>query len=145
MVLLGAHTILHVSRIRVKILLTNSVLLKDKLPECSRNWYSWMRMMKLAQVVSNWSTVSCQSFWRIPWSSLTDSCDLYLRPVLCHQQRITWKLSATNLRNINYSCVRSGCFGYHFTQCLYWPIISNKDLWKVTGQEDINVEIRKKN
>ena len=100
--------------------------------------------MKLAQVVSNWSTVSCQSFWRIPWSSLTDSCDLYLRPVLCHQQRITWTLSATNLRNINSSCVRSGCFGYHFTQCLYWPIISNKDLWKVTGQEDINVEIRKK-
>ena len=26
-----------------------------------------------------------------------------------------------------------------------WPnIISNKDLWKVTGQEDINVEIRKR-
>jgi hypothetical protein len=25
----------------------------------------------------------------------------------------------------------------------WWPnIISNKDLWKVTGQEDINVEIR---
>ena len=27
---------------------------------------------------------------------------------------------------------------------IWWPnIISNKDLWKVTGQEDINVEIRK--
>jgi len=26
-----------------------------------------------------------------------------------------------------------------------WPnIISNKDLWKVTGQENINVEIRKR-
>jgi hypothetical protein len=26
-----------------------------------------------------------------------------------------------------------------------WPnIISNKDLWKVTGQEDINLEIRKR-
>jgi hypothetical protein len=26
---------------------------------------------------------------------------------------------------------------------IWWPnIISNKDLWKVTGQEDINVEIR---
>jgi len=26
-----------------------------------------------------------------------------------------------------------------------WPnIISNKDLWEVTGQEDINVEIRKR-
>jgi hypothetical protein len=27
----------------------------------------------------------------------------------------------------------------------WWPnIISNKDLWKVTGQEDINLEIRKR-
>ena len=26
---------------------------------------------------------------------------------------------------------------------IWWPnIISNKDLWKVTGQEDINLEIR---
>jgi hypothetical protein len=29
---------------------------------------------------------------------------------------------------------------------IWWPnIISNKDLWKVTGQEDINLEIRKRN
>ena len=29
---------------------------------------------------------------------------------------------------------------------IWWPnIISNKDLWKVTRQEDINVEIRKRN
>jgi len=28
---------------------------------------------------------------------------------------------------------------------IWWPkIISNKDLWKVTGQEDKNVEIRKR-
>ena len=28
---------------------------------------------------------------------------------------------------------------------IWWPnIISNKDLWKVKGQEDINVEIKKK-
>ena len=28
---------------------------------------------------------------------------------------------------------------------IWWPnIISNKDLWKVTGQEDLNVEIRKR-
>jgi len=28
---------------------------------------------------------------------------------------------------------------------IWWPkIISNKDLWKVTRQEDINVEIRKR-
>ena len=28
---------------------------------------------------------------------------------------------------------------------IWWPnIISNKDVWKVTGQEDINVEIRKR-
>ena len=35
------------------------------------------------------------------------------------------------------------CLGYILR--IYWPnIISNKDLWKVTGQEDINVEIRKR-
>jgi hypothetical protein len=28
---------------------------------------------------------------------------------------------------------------------IWWPnIISNKDLWKVTGQEDVNLEIRKR-
>jgi hypothetical protein len=28
---------------------------------------------------------------------------------------------------------------------IWWPnIISNKDLWKITGQEDINLEIRKR-
>jgi hypothetical protein len=28
---------------------------------------------------------------------------------------------------------------------IWWPkIISNKDLWKATGQEDINLEIRKR-
>jgi len=28
---------------------------------------------------------------------------------------------------------------------IWWPnIISNKDLWNVTGQEDINVELKKK-
>jgi len=28
---------------------------------------------------------------------------------------------------------------------MWWPnIISNKDIWKLTGQEDINVEIRKR-
>ena len=34
---------------------------------------------------------------------------------------------------------------YCSASSLYWPnIISNKGLWKVTGQEDINVEIRKR-
>ena len=33
-----------------------------------------------------------------------------------------------------------------YIQRIWWPnIISNKDLWKVTGQEDINLEIRKGN
>jgi hypothetical protein len=28
---------------------------------------------------------------------------------------------------------------------IWWPnIISNKDLWKATGQEDINLEVRKR-
>ena len=32
-----------------------------------------------------------------------------------------------------------------FIQRIWWPnIISNKDLWKATGQEDINLEIRKR-
>ena len=32
-----------------------------------------------------------------------------------------------------------------YTLRIWWPnIISNKDLWKVTGQEDINLEIRKR-
>ena len=36
------------------------------------------------------------------------------------------------------SCLR-------YTLRMWWlNIISNKDLWKVTGQEDINVEIRKR-
>jgi len=29
---------------------------------------------------------------------------------------------------------------------IWWPnVISNKDLWRVTGQEDINLEIKKEN
>ena len=32
-----------------------------------------------------------------------------------------------------------------YTLRIWWPnMISNKDLWKVTGQEDINLEIRKR-
>ena len=32
-----------------------------------------------------------------------------------------------------------------YTLRIWWPnIISNKDLWKATGQEDINLEIRKR-
>jgi len=32
-----------------------------------------------------------------------------------------------------------------FFKSVWWPnIISDKDMWKVTGQEDINVEIRKR-
>ena len=27
---------------------------------------------------------------------------------------------------------------------IWWPNISNKDLWKVTGQEDINLKIKRK-
>jgi len=37
----------------------------------------------------------------------------------------------------------NGCLRYILR--IWWPnIISNKELWKVTGQEDINVEIRKR-
>ena len=69
--------------------------------------------------------------------------------------------------NAGYACVKSvllyGCKTWLVTkeiQCkiqtlvnrclryilrIWWPnIISNKDLWKVTGQEDINAEIRKR-
>ena len=37
----------------------------------------------------------------------------------------------------------NGCLRYILR--IWWPnIISNKDLWKATGQEDINLEIRKR-
>jgi hypothetical protein len=33
----------------------------------------------------------------------------------------------------------------HVEGTIWWPkIISNKDLWRVGGQEDINLEIRKR-
>ena len=36
-------------------------------------------------------------------------------------------------------------YGHLITFIIWWPnIISNKDLWKATGQEDINLEIRKR-
>jgi len=36
-------------------------------------------------------------------------------------------------------------FTFGFLKALWWPnVISNKDLWRVTGQEDINLEIRKR-
>ena len=53
------------------------------------------------------------------------------------------------MTNINYSgyivltTFVNRCLRYILR--IWWPnIISNKDLWKVTGQEDINLEIRKR-
>ena len=53
----------------------------------------------------------------------------------------TWLVTKEIQRKIQTSVSR--CLRYILR--IWWPnIISNKDLWKVTGQEDINVEIRKK-
>ena len=44
----------------------------------------------------------------------------------------------TRQYDITFICVR-------YILRIWWPnIISNKDLWEVTGQEDINLEIRKR-
>ena len=58
-------------------------------------------------------------------SSLTDLCDLYLELFSRHQQWMTQILSVKNIQNTNSSGVRSACFGYHFTECLYWPIVGS--------------------
>jgi hypothetical protein len=34
--------------------------------------------------------------------------------------------------------------GLRYLPIIWWPNISNKDLWRVTGQENINLEIRKR-
>ena len=44
---------------------------------------------------------------------------------------------------ISFLCFVNICLRYILR--IWWPnIISNKDLWKVTGQEDINLDIRKR-
>ena len=53
----------------------------------------------------------------------------------------TWLVTKEIQRKIQTFVNR--CLRYKLR--IWWPnIISNKDLWKVTGQEDINVEIRKR-
>ena len=59
------------------------------------------------------------------WTSLTGLCDLYLKLLSCHQQWMTWTLSVTNRQSIKSLGARSGCFGYHFTECLYWPMVGS--------------------
>jgi hypothetical protein len=44
---------------------------------------------------------------------------------------------------IRYKLLYNRCLRYILR--IWWPkIISNKNLWRVTGQEDINLEIRKR-
>ena len=51
----------------------------------------------------------------------------------------TWLVTKEIQRKIQTSVNR--CLNYILR--IWWPnIISNKDLWKVTEKEDINVEIR---
>ena len=55
--------------------------------------------------------------------------------------RKTWLVTKEIQRKIQTFVNR--CLRYILR--IWWPnIISNKDLWKVTGQEDINLEIRKR-
>ena len=50
----------------------------------------------------------------------------------------TWLVTKEIRRKIENLCLR-------YILRIWWPnIISNKDLWKVTGQEDINVAVRKR-
>jgi hypothetical protein len=54
----------------------------------------------------------------------------------------TWLVTSEIRRQIQTFINR--CLRYILR--IWWPkIISNKDLWRVTGQEDINLEIRKRN
>ena len=54
--------------------------------------------------------------------------------------RETWLVTKEIQRKIQ--TIVNRCLTYILR--IWWPnIISKKDLWKVTGQEDINVEIRK--
>ena len=47
--------------------------------------------------------------------------------------------------NFTEMCVHLLVYNRTSSLRIWWPnIISNKDLWKVTGQEDINLEIRKR-
>jgi hypothetical protein len=53
----------------------------------------------------------------------------------------TWLVTSEIRRKIQTSVNR--CLRYILR--IWWPkIISNKDLWRATGQEDINLEITKK-
>jgi hypothetical protein len=53
----------------------------------------------------------------------------------------TWLVTNEIQRKIQTFVNR--CLGYILRT--WWPnIISNKDLWKITGQEDINLEIRRR-
>jgi hypothetical protein len=54
------------------------------------------------------------------------------------------KLGLSQMKfSVKYKNVVNRCLRYILR--IWWPnIISNKDLWKVTGQEDINTEIRKR-
>ena len=53
----------------------------------------------------------------------------------------TWLVTSEIRRKIQTSVNR--CLRYILR--IWWPkIISNKDLWRATGQEDINLEIRKR-
>jgi len=53
----------------------------------------------------------------------------------------TWLVTSEIRRKIQTSVNR--CLRYILR--IWWPnVISNKDLWRVTGQEDINLEIRRR-
>jgi len=81
------------------------------------------------------------SFQLLPASLITDLLQLFLGlPLLLFpcgfHNRAGFDISP--LQTFVNRCLR-------FILRIRWPnIISNKDLWKATGQEDINLEIRKR-
>jgi hypothetical protein len=62
-----------------------------------------------------------------------------VKPVLLYGGE-TWLVTSEIWRKIQTFVNR--CLRYILR--IWWPNISNKDLWKVTGQEDINLETRRR-
>ena len=85
---------------------------------------------------------------------------MFIHYITYHGIRYGWhfvrRCNSINSLQLSVTCVEFSFFNVFAKTFVYrclrdvlriwWPnIISNKDLWKATGQEDINLEIRKRN
>ena len=88
---------------------------------------TWDSRHKLHEYQVLWDVIPAVTFNACVKSVLLYGCE-------------TWLVTNEIVRKIQTFVNR--CLWYILR--IWWPnIISNKDLWKVTGQEDINLEIRK--